>query len=66
VEEELTDDQVQKLTVRDRIKLGALTGTIVQAVGMFVGIQWDEKELPELYTRAAMGQASLHLSRGIQ
>jgi hypothetical protein len=66
VEEELTDDQVQKLTVGDRIKLGALTGTIVQAVGMFVGIQWDEKELPELYTRAAMGQASLHLSRGLQ
>jgi hypothetical protein len=62
----LTDDQVQKLTVGDRIKLGALTGTIVQAVGMFVGIQWDEKELPELYTRAAMGQASLYMGGGQQ
>ena len=62
----MADDQVKKLTVGDRIKLGALTGTIVQAVRMFVGIQWDEKELPELYTRGAMRQASLHLSRGLQ
>lgn len=62
----MTDDQLEKLTVGDRIRLGSLTGTIVQAVGMFVGIQWDEKELPELYTRAAMRQASLHLSRGLQ
>jgi len=51
----LTDDQVQKLTVGDRIKLGALTGTIVQAGALFVAIQWDKKDLPELYTRAAMG-----------
>jgi hypothetical protein len=31
----LTDDQVQKLKVGDRIKLGALTGTIVQAGALF-------------------------------
>jgi hypothetical protein len=62
----LTDGQLEKLTVGDRIRLGALTGTIVQAVGMFVGIQWDEKELPELYTRAAMRQASLYLGKGLQ
>ena len=59
----MTDDQVEKLTVGDRIKLGALTGTIVQAGALFVAIQWDEKDLPELYTRAAMGQASLHMGR---
>jgi hypothetical protein len=50
----LTDEQVERLTVGDRIKLGAVTGTIVQAVGLFVAIQWDEKDLPELYTRAAV------------
>jgi hypothetical protein len=52
----LTDDQVEKLTVGDRIKLGALTGTIVQAGALFVAM-----DLPELYTRAAMGQASLYM-----
>jgi hypothetical protein len=65
-EGELTDDQVEKLTVGDRIELGALTGTIVQAGALFVAIQWDEKDLPELYTRAAMGQASLYMGRGLQ
>jgi hypothetical protein len=62
----LTDDQVEKLTVDDRIKLGALTGTIVQAGALIVAIQWDEKDLPELYTRGAMGQASLYMGRGLQ
>jgi hypothetical protein len=38
----LTDDQVEKLAVGDRIKLGALTGTIVQAVGMFVGERYSQ------------------------
>jgi hypothetical protein len=65
MERELTEDQVEKLMVGDRITLGALTGTIVQAVGMFVGIQWDGKELPELYTRAAMAQAKLYMGRGL-
>ena len=37
----MTDDQVQKLTVGDRIKPGALTGTIVQAGALLVAIQCD-------------------------
>ena len=60
----MTDDQVEKLTVGDRIKLGALTGTIVQAGALFVAIQWDEKDLPELYTRAAMSKASIYNGGG--
>jgi hypothetical protein len=62
----LTDDQIEKVTVGDRIKLGAVAGTIVQAGRSFVAIQWDEKDLPELYTRAAMGQASLYMAKELQ
>ncbi len=62
----MTDDQVEKLRVGDRIKLGALTGTIVHAVELFVSIQWYQKDMTELYTRAAMRQASLYMSRGQQ
>jgi hypothetical protein len=43
-----------------------VTAPIVRdAVGLFVGIQWDGKELPELYTRASMAQAKLHMGRGL-
>jgi hypothetical protein len=62
----LTDDQIEKVTVGDRITLGAVAGTIVQAGALVVAIQWDEKDLPEFYTRAAMGQASLYMCKGQQ
>ena len=63
---EVTDDQIEKVTIGDRIKLGAVAGTIVQAGALVVAMQWDEKDLPELYTRAAMGQASLYMGKGLQ
>jgi hypothetical protein len=66
VEGELTDDEVEKLTVGDRIKARALTGTIVEAGPDFVAIQWDEKPLPELYTRASMSGATLYNTTGLQ
>jgi len=62
----LTDDEVEKLTVGDRIKARELTGTIVQAGPDFVAIQWDEKKLPELYTRASMSGATLYNGGGLQ
>jgi hypothetical protein len=62
----LTDDEVEKLKVGDRIKARALTGTIVEAGPDFVAIQWDEKPVPELYTRASMSLATLYNSGGLQ
>ena len=50
----MTDDETAKLTVGDRIKLGTLTGTIIEVGSLLVTVQWDEKDLPELYTRASM------------
>jgi hypothetical protein len=37
------DDQVENLTVGDRIKLGALTGTVHTIGPEFIGIKWDDK-----------------------
>jgi hypothetical protein len=64
VEGELTEDEVEKLKVGDRIRARALTGTIVEAGPDFVAIQWDEKPLPELYTRESMSKATLYSSGG--
>jgi hypothetical protein len=57
---ELTDDQVENLTVGDRIGRGALTGTVHTIGPELIGIKWDEAEWSELYTRAEMVQFSLH------
>jgi hypothetical protein len=59
----LTDDQVEKLTVGDRIRQGALTGTVHTIGPEFIGIKWDEKEWSELYTRAELVQFSFHSGR---
>jgi hypothetical protein len=62
----LTDDQVEKLTVGDRISQGALTGTIHTVGPELIGIKWDGKDWSELYSRAEMVQFSLHVGRGLQ
>jgi hypothetical protein len=60
VEGELTDDQIEKLVVGDRITRGALTGTVHTIGPELIGIKWDEQEWSELYTRAEMVEFSLH------
>jgi len=57
----VTDDQVEKPTVGDRIKQGALTGTVHTVGPELIGIKWDGKDWSELYTRTEMVQFSLHL-----
>jgi hypothetical protein len=57
---ELTDDQVEKLTVGDRIRRGALTGTVHTIGPELIGIKWDEAKWSELHTRVEMVQFSLH------
>jgi hypothetical protein len=32
----------------------------------FVAIQWEKKDLPELYTRAAMGRPVFYMGKGLQ
>jgi hypothetical protein len=62
-EGELTEDQTEKVTVGGRIKLGAVTGLSTNLERSFVAIQWDEKDLPELYTRAAIGRPVFRWAR---
>jgi preprotein translocase subunit YajC len=62
----LTDDQVEKLAVGDRIRRGSLTGTVHTIGPELVGIKWDEKEWSEVYTRAEMLQFSLVIGKGLQ
>jgi hypothetical protein len=45
-EGELTDDQIEKVTVGDRINVGAVTVIPSKLERSFVAIQWDEKDLP--------------------
>jgi len=62
----MTSQQAEDLEVGDRVKLDASTATIVEAGPLFVAIQWDEKPLPELYTRCGMMRFSLYSGRGQQ
>ena len=61
----MTDDQVEKLTVGDRIRQGTLAGTVHTVGPEFIGVKWEEKEWSELYTREEMVQFSLHIGRGL-
>ena len=56
----LVEDQVEKLTIGDRISQGTLTATVHTVGPELIGIKWDDKDLSELYTRAEMVQFSLH------
>ena len=62
----MTDDQVEKLTVGDRIRRDALTGTVHTVGPELIGIKWDDKEWSELYTRAEMAQFGLHIGRELR
>jgi hypothetical protein len=66
VEGKLTDDQIEHLTVGDRIRQGTLTGTVHTVGPEFIGIKWDGKDWSELYARAEMVQFSLQIGRGLQ
>jgi hypothetical protein len=62
----LTDDEVEKLNVGDRISQSALTGTVHTVGPEFIGIRWDGKDWSELYTRTEMPQFSLYIGTGLQ
>jgi hypothetical protein len=62
----LTREEAERLEVGDRVRLDDVAGTIVEAGPDFVAVQWDEKALPELYTRAGMVRFSSYDSRGQQ
>ena len=63
-EGELTDDQVERLAVGDRVQRESLSGTVHTIGPELIGIKWDDKEWSELYTRAEMLQFSLHSGGG--
>jgi hypothetical protein len=56
----MTDDEIEKLVVGDRIRRDALTGTVHTVGPELIGIKWDDKEWSELYMRAEMVQFSRH------
>ena len=60
MEGKLTDDQIEKLKVGDRVSQGALTGTVHTVGPELIGIRWDGKDWSELYARTEMVQFSLH------
>jgi hypothetical protein len=64
VEGELTDDEIEKLALGDRIRRDALTGTVHTVGAELIGIKWDDKEWSELYTRDEMVQFSLVIGKG--
>jgi hypothetical protein len=66
VEGKLTEDQVEKLRVGDRISQRALTGTVHTIGPELIGIKWDGKDWSEVYTPAEMARFSLHVRRRLQ
>jgi hypothetical protein len=62
----VTRQEAERLGVGDRIRLDSLTATIVEAGPDYVAIQWDERPLPELYTRGGLMRFSLYNGRGQQ
>jgi hypothetical protein len=56
----MTSHEAERLGVGDRVRLDSLTATIVEAGPDYVAIQWDERPLPELYTRGGMMRFSLY------
>jgi hypothetical protein len=56
----MTGYEADRLQVGDRIRRGALTGTVHTTGPEFIGIKWDGKEWSEVYARAEMVQFSLH------
>jgi hypothetical protein len=62
----MTGYEVDRLQVGDRIRRGALTGTVHTVGPELIGIKWDETKWSELYTRGEMVRFSLQISRGLQ
>ena len=52
----LVEDQVEKLTIGDRISQGTLTATVHTVGPEFIGIRWEGKEWSAIYARTEMGR----------
>ena len=52
----MTDDEIEKLVVGDRIRRDALTGTVHTVGPEFIGIRWEGKEWSAIYARTEMGR----------
>ena len=52
----MVEDQVEKLTIGDRISQGTLTATVYTVGPEFIGIRWEGKEWSAIYARTEMGR----------